>query len=348
MERIDVLQLVRENRDKYKQHLQKMKELEERDQQLNYRNIYKEYNNTYVPSTKIPEKASETLTLKKNDDFRENEKVHLKIKHDQMSRESKIPDRMENYIYDKLYDSNDEDALEQDLDLNENYYINRRHSDSDEMQDDHKQKINSENDEDVKKEIKDENKENKRDVYNSYKSELSDKNPENTNDKNENSNENNRSISFDEMDNKYDRREENIEIGENEEEQNHKSSDYNYKLKNIYENYNSSEEEHEIPKIKNKEKYIVNRGYLKLPKPQFLQTNTKGVNLTRSNHSMRKNNNEYNSNLNQKKATNANESVNTISEKRPYTALTYSTIKKIKNSTNTSIKSIYILNLTTM
>ncbi len=66
MEKIDVVKLVRENQDKFKLHLQKMKELEEKDKELDYNHMYR----NYIPPkegnnrlTTIPEGDNETHTI---------------------------------------------------------------------------------------------------------------------------------------------------------------------------------------------------------------------------------------------------------------------------------------------
>src|SRR5689334_2055477 len=65
--KIDVLKLVRENQEKFRQHLQKMKELEEKDKELDYYRIYRNYGKSPNDQlTTIPEGENETQTITKS------------------------------------------------------------------------------------------------------------------------------------------------------------------------------------------------------------------------------------------------------------------------------------------
>lgn len=62
--KVDILKIVRENNEKFKQHLQKIRELEEREKELNYPNLYRNYRKDGL--TTISEKPTETCSANKN------------------------------------------------------------------------------------------------------------------------------------------------------------------------------------------------------------------------------------------------------------------------------------------
>ena len=125
MERIDVVKLVRENQDKFKLHLQKMKELEERDKELDYNHMYSNY---MVPKegnnrlTTILEGDNETHTIHRSVNLNEERErtnyTNYTNSNNNNNKNNKSKNKAsESYIYKEiLLDSGDEEK-----DVEDNY-----------------------------------------------------------------------------------------------------------------------------------------------------------------------------------------------------------------------------------
>lgn len=327
MEKVDVLQLVRENRDKYKQHIQKIKELEETDKQLNYQNMYKEYSKNNIDKlTTIPEGGSETFSNRKIEYFNDNNKSQPS-KFVESNEKNSV--KHDNYIYDKLYESNDEPENVEEVLLDNDYDDNKLNYSSNEREKDYKF-----NNSYILQEDQVERENPTKNIKNNYISDGNDYDSQHRgNDKHNSKSDDedyigNRSISYDEID-------ENNDNQYKKTHEKHQNNNYKYKIDNIYDQTESSDEDKITPQSIKQTNPNPNRVGIKLPSPRFFNTNTKGVNLTRSNNSVK----SGSFNKDTKRTIKPNKSIYNNSEKRPYTALTYSTIKKIKSNSDKSIKS---------
>lgn len=114
MEKIDVLKVIRDNQDKFKQHVAKIKELEEKEKELSYGNLYKNQNSisTHTRSenrlSTIPEGENETHSIKKP-------YLHLDEENSNNTRNNK-------YIYQEVndvYNSGEDNIQASEENINE-------------------------------------------------------------------------------------------------------------------------------------------------------------------------------------------------------------------------------------
>lgn len=100
MDKVDVLKIVRDNKDKFKSHMQKMRELEEKEKDLDYYQMYRNEKGDDRLTT-IPEGENESHSIKKSGN------QLGEIRNNYKPREKIYPGESEsNHLYEGIYDSN--------------------------------------------------------------------------------------------------------------------------------------------------------------------------------------------------------------------------------------------------
>jgi len=302
MEKIDVIKLVRENQDKFKQHLEKMKELEEKEKELDYYHQYKNYPNNERLTT-IPEGENETYSVKKTAYIDENsiikstktKKSNINFESDQDIKSDNNSKNSKNYGDNKI--NHDKLNIIKSY-TNINYPLEKAN-------------------------------ENEIENHNSFELSQSIQNEKNAFQQ--------------EQDEKYNYRSDDDVDGDEEIEKNDSEDNFkninNMNVKNkMNKIYDDSDSGHDINSDDDAGKNATaNDSFKKINKTKPLSNN---INLTRSNSTLKssllqaqeENKLQYIKKEKNKIADNIDKANNKngINEKRPYTAYTYSTIKKMK------------------
>jgi hypothetical protein len=366
MEKIDVLKLVRENQDRFKQHLQKMKELEQRDKDTDYNqnlNLNYNYNQNQVFSnsnqekeslphrlTTIPEGENETISAIKTANEEDLVKRIAVVNKYQPNK------RKDSYIYNEVnFDSGEENEEMKEKVSKENDYLNYKREEK-------KNDCRSEEERSQDNYLSEEEEE-----MDHEQGEDQEENEENDNYSDDNNYDEDRSKQAEYHEGKNSR---NSEVENNEEvedideqhsDTNESEEEMKRKLKRIYDTASYSDSDRKIkkpyfnpPNLNNKinnSSKMIGKGSQKLtPKFNHQNSNDNSANKTSSNSRL----NLARSNVSNALDKSANNKFqnsrisNDIQDdsqvsKRPYTAYTYSTIKKMKTNSITDEKKSKIL-----